>query len=250
MCANFQLKMTTLTFWVQICPKRKLRFEIQKTNVGIRISMLEIPCVPIFRQNGHLWLFGPTFAQKWILGSKFQKCKSGFRISILEILCVPIFRQKLWIFGPKFAPFKKILGSKFQKSKSGFGISILEILCGPIFRQNGQLCIFGAKFAQKWNLGSKFQKSKSWFGINTFNIPFVPIFSQNGQLLIFLPKFREIAQLRAIFWSKYCGWYCRELDGGWNELGGGGLSWVEVDGAAWRWVHGLVIPEMAPLPEC
>ena len=28
------------------------------------------------------------------------------------------------------------------------------------------------------------------------------------------------------------------------------MSWVEVDGAAWRWVHGLVIPEMAPLPEC
>ena len=36
----------------QICPKRKLGFEIQKTNVGIRISILQIPCVPIFRQNG------------------------------------------------------------------------------------------------------------------------------------------------------------------------------------------------------
>ena len=26
------------------------------------------------------------------------------------------------------------------------------------------------------------------------------------------------------------------------ELGGGGWSWVEVDGAGCRWVHGLVIP--------
>ena len=32
----------------------------------------------------------------------------------------------------------------------------------------------------------------------------LPIFSQNGQLLIFRPKFEEIAQLRAIFWFKYC----------------------------------------------
>ena len=54
MCVNFQLKQTTLTFLVQICPKRKLGFEIQKTNVGIRISILEILCVPIFRQNGQL----------------------------------------------------------------------------------------------------------------------------------------------------------------------------------------------------
>ena len=91
MCANFQLKRTTLTFLAQICPKRKLGFEIQKTNVGIRISILEIPCVPIFRQNGQLWIFGPKFAQKWILGSKFEKSKSGFRISILEILTHQFF---------------------------------------------------------------------------------------------------------------------------------------------------------------
>ena len=54
MCVNFQLKRTTLTFLAQICPKRKLGFEIQETNVGIRISILEIPCVPIFRQNRQL----------------------------------------------------------------------------------------------------------------------------------------------------------------------------------------------------
>ena len=87
---------------------------------------------------------------------------------------------------------------------------------------------FSDKFAQKWILGSEFQKSKSGFGINTSNIPCVPIFSQNGQLLIFQPKFGEIAQLRAIFWFEYCWGCCRELGGGWNKLGGGGWSWVEV----------------------
>ena len=124
-----------MTFLAQIYPKTKLGFEIQKTNVGIRINIFEIPCLPISRQNRQLWVFGPKFVQKWILGQKFQKSKSGFGISILEILGAPIFRQnkQLWIFGPKFAQ-KWILGSKYQKSKSGFGISILEKLCGRNFK--------------------------------------------------------------------------------------------------------------------
>ena len=166
MCTNFQFKRTTLIFLAQICPKRKLGFEIQETNVGIRISILEIPCVPIFRQNGQLWIFGPKFAQKWILGSKFQKPKSGFGISILEILCAPIFRQngQLLIFGPKFAQIS-IFDTEFQKSKSGFEISIFEILYALIFQQNGQLWIFEPKFTQIWILGTKFQNSKSGFGI-------------------------------------------------------------------------------------
>ena len=122
-----------------------------------------------------------------------------------------------------------------------FWPSIPEIPYVPIFRQNDQLWIFGPKFAQKWILGLEFQKSNSGFGINTSNIPCVPIFSQDGQLLILWPKFGEIAQLRAIFWFKYfesvgeslveaeMSWVeVDELDGGWNELGWGGWSWVEV----------------------
>ena len=150
MCANFQLKRTTLTFLAQICPKRKLGFEIQKTNVGIRISILEIPCVPIFRQNGQLWIFGPKFAQKWILGSEFQK------------------------------------------SKSGFGINTSNIPCGPIFSQNWQILIFGL------NLG-KLPNYVQYFGSNIVE---------------------GVAE----------SWVEAEM------------SWVEVDGAGWRWVHGLVIP--------
>ena len=82
------------------------------------------------------------------------------------------------------------------------------------------------------DFGVRFQKSNSGFGINTSTISCLPIFSQNGQHLVFRPKFWEIAQLCAIFWFKYCWGCCRELGGGWNQLGGGG----------WRWVHGLVIP--------
>ena len=54
MCVNFQAKWRTLTFLAQICPKENLELEIQKANVGIRISILEIPFVPIFRQNAQL----------------------------------------------------------------------------------------------------------------------------------------------------------------------------------------------------
>ena len=90
---NFYTKQKTLTFLVQICPKRKLGFEIQKINVAMRISIFEIPCVTIFRQNRQPSIFGPKFAQKWILRSQFQKSKSGFEIKILEILGAPIFRQ-------------------------------------------------------------------------------------------------------------------------------------------------------------
>ena len=123
---------------------------------------------------------------------------------------------------------KWILGSEFQKSKSGLGISIFEMLCVPIFRLNRKLWIFGPKFAQKSILGSEFHKSKSRFGISGSNIPCVLIFRQNGQFSIFRPKFGEIAQLSAIFWFQYCWGCCRELGGGWYELGGSGWNWVEV----------------------
>ena len=104
MCAHFQTKRITLTFLAQICPKMDFWLEIQKTNVEIRISILETPCAPIFSQNGQLWLFGPKLPQKWILGLEFQKSKSVFGISTSKIPCEPIFSQngQLWIFRPKF----------------------------------------------------------------------------------------------------------------------------------------------------
>ena len=49
-----------------------LGLEIQKTNVGIKISILKIPCVPIFKQSGHFLLFRTDIAQKLILGRNFR----------------------------------------------------------------------------------------------------------------------------------------------------------------------------------
>ena len=53
-CDSFQSNWTTLTFSVQICPKMDLELAIQKTIVVIRISILDIPCVPIFSQKEQL----------------------------------------------------------------------------------------------------------------------------------------------------------------------------------------------------
>ena len=49
-----------------------LGLEIQKSNVGIRINILEIPCVPFFRKNRKIWLFRPKFAKKKFWGRNFK----------------------------------------------------------------------------------------------------------------------------------------------------------------------------------
>ena len=91
-----------------------LGFEIQKTNLGIRIRILKIRSASISRQNGQIWLFWPKFGQKWIFSSKLRK-HVEIRVSILKIPCMPTFRQngQLWTFGPKFRQ-KWILGQNFK----------------------------------------------------------------------------------------------------------------------------------------
>ena len=72
-------------------------------------------------------------------------------------------------------------GLEFENSESGFPITILEILCAPNSRQNGQLWIFGLKFAPKLVLVSEFQKSKSRLGISILEILDAVIFRQKQQ---------------------------------------------------------------------
>ena len=50
-----------------------LGFKIQENNFGIRIRILK--CVPIFRQNGQIWLFWPKFGQNVVFGLIFRKQK-------------------------------------------------------------------------------------------------------------------------------------------------------------------------------
>ena len=182
-----------------------LDFGIQKIKAGIRISFQKIPCVPILRQNGQLWLFWSKFAQKWILGLEFQKINVGITISVLEIhACQFSDKTDNWLFEPKIAQ-KWIFGSEFQKSKSGFGITTCNRPCEPTFTHNGQLWIFWPKFGEIAPLRMIF-----WFE--------------------YWGCCRELGG----------GWH--ELVGGewsWVEVE---MSWIEVDRAGWSWVHGLVMP--------
>ena len=90
LCTNFQPNWITLTFLALICPKMDLGLDIQKTNFGIRIGIVKMSCVPIFRKNIQLWLFRPKFAEKWVLRLEFQNSKSGFRICTSKTPCVSI----------------------------------------------------------------------------------------------------------------------------------------------------------------
>ena len=104
MCANFHLKLITLTFGPKFAQKWLLGSNFQKSKSEFGISILVIPCTPIFGQNGQLWIFGPKFVQKSILGSEFQKSTSRFGINTSNIPFVPIFSQngRPLIFRPKF----------------------------------------------------------------------------------------------------------------------------------------------------
>ena len=73
MCANFQSKWTTLNPSAKIYPKLDLGLEIQKTNVGIRISILRIPYVCEFSgKTNNFDFFYPNLP------------KNGFRAGNLE----------------------------------------------------------------------------------------------------------------------------------------------------------------------
>ena len=72
MCVNFQSNWATLTFLAQTFPKMDLGTEDQKTNIGIRIDIVKMRCVPIFRKNGQLWHFQPKFAQNGFWDRNFK----------------------------------------------------------------------------------------------------------------------------------------------------------------------------------
>ena len=158
MCAKFQSKWTILNFSAQIYPKKDLELEIEKSNVRIRINIVETLCAN-FQPN---WTTLTLFAQicpKMDLGLEIQKTNVGIRISIVKRACMPIFRknEQLWLFLVQICPKRK-LGFEIQKTNVGIRNSIFEI---PSLRyqfsdKTDNFDFFRRKFAQKWILWSKF----------------------------------------------------------------------------------------------
>ena len=115
MCTNFPPKQTTLTFLAQICPKMDLGSEFQKTNVGIRISIVKVSCVPSFRKNKQLWLSRPKFVQNGIWDRNFKNLSLDSESASLRY-CVHQFSDKTDIFeflGPNL-PKNGIWGQSFK----------------------------------------------------------------------------------------------------------------------------------------
>ena len=71
-CAKFQAKQTALTFSVQICPKMDLESAIQKTNVGIKIGIAKMPCMPIFRKTNNFDFFHQNLPKNGFSGRNFK----------------------------------------------------------------------------------------------------------------------------------------------------------------------------------
>ena len=79
MHASFQTKQTTLTFLAQICRKIDIGLEIQKTNVGIRISILKTSCVPLLGKTNNFDFFNPTLPKNKFWGQNFKNLSADSR---------------------------------------------------------------------------------------------------------------------------------------------------------------------------
>ena len=79
MRASFQKKQTALTFLAQTCPKIDLVLEIQKTNVRIRIDILEMPCREFSGKTDNLGFFDPNFPKNWFWGRNFKNLSADSR---------------------------------------------------------------------------------------------------------------------------------------------------------------------------
>ena len=97
-----------------------------------------------------------------------------------------------------------------------------------IFRQNRQPWLFRPKFAQKWVLGSWFQKSKFEIWNQHLQDTICANLKFFGQNLVKLPNYMQ-----------YFG--SNNIEGIAERCVEAEISWVDVDRARRRWLHGLAI---------
>ena len=78
MCANFQAKQIALTFSAQILPKIDLGMEIQKDNVGIRISILVILYMSISGKTNNFDFSGRNLPENGFWVRNFKNVSPDF----------------------------------------------------------------------------------------------------------------------------------------------------------------------------
>ena len=126
-----------------------LGLEIEETKAGIRISILQIHCVPVFSQNGQFWLFLPNLSKN---GFRFWNSENQCRNKnqhAQDTMCTNFHaKHAIWLFVAQIYP-KMDLTLEIEKTNAWIRITILETTCVPIFGQNRQIWLSRSKFAQK-----------------------------------------------------------------------------------------------------
>ena len=149
-----------------------LGFEIQKTDVKIKIRTPKIPCVPILQQNGQLWHFWPKFVQKWILGKKFRKLMLEYESASSRYhLCQQLSKKDNFeFFGPNL-PQNRFWGRNFKN------LSLNSESAPPIYHVSKfslkikNFRFFGLNLAKSPNYGQYFDSNnesvaESWVEAN------------------------------------------------------------------------------------
>ena len=134
-----------MAFLAQICPKRKLQFEIQKTNVGIRITILEIPYVPIFRQNGHFWILGPNLPKNGFWDRNFTNLSLDLESTPpkCHVCQFSVKMDNFKFFGPNLG--------KLPNYSQYFGSNIVEgVAEGWVEAEMSYVEVNGAGWRLKW----------------------------------------------------------------------------------------------------
>ena len=211
----------------QIYPKKDLGLETEKSNVGIRINIVETLCAN-FQPNWTTLTFLAQICWKRKLGFEIQKTNVGIRVNIFSIPCVPIFRQneQLWPFGPTFAQ-KWILRSKLQKSKSGLESTSLRYQVHQFSNKRDNVEFLGLNLPKNGFWGQSF-KSLSLDWESTPPIYHVcQCLVEMDNIWFFSLNFGKLLNYMQYFGSNIVG----SVAESWVEAK---MSWVEVDRAEWR----------------
>ena len=136
-----------------------LALEIQKTNVGIRISILQIDIMGVNFESKQTTLnFLVQIWPKMDLGLVIEKTNLGIRISILKIFCVPIFCQN-GQFRLSWAKFgqKWIQDRKFRKKFWNKNQHRRDTMCANFQEKSGNFNFFGPNFPKNgfWSCNFK-----------------------------------------------------------------------------------------------
>ena len=163
---NFQLKLTTVTFWTKFANKgRYFQSKTDKIDTTIEFCIFELVFALDFTLNKQFCIFGPNLPKKDIYGQK-QKNWTSSLFHLFKLVLGPNFslNWQFWFFWPDL-PNKVFSGLKQKKwTPHIFYVSLhIQISLMRNFSSNWQFWFFGP--------GIPSRKQKKW--TSTWNFAFL-----------------------------------------------------------------------------